>query len=184
MMQPLSGMADLEQVLRNREERARRQKDALAKARGTVVSFSVNMPGPVKDCAASRLVFTEGVKALTRACSRSGWKMETFFSAGAAVTGPEAILRVEAPAPDVKRETVRLEDAHPLGRLFDMDVLAENGIQLSRKDLGFDRRRCLLCGAPAAECGRSRNHGLQALLTAVEKMTENFKATENDSGRI
>ena len=55
---------------------------------------------------------------------------------------------------------IELEDHHPLGRLWDLDVLAPEQGQLSRQDLGFPARQCLVCDEPAHACARSRRHPL------------------------
>ncbi|MEY8292793.1 citrate lyase holo-[acyl-carrier protein] synthase [Carnobacteriaceae bacterium 52-44] len=55
---------------------------------------------------------------------------------------------------------VNIEENHPLGRLFDLDVLMldqNNEVQgKSRTKLGLPVRRCFLCERPAKDCGRSR----------------------------
>ena len=51
-------------------------------------------------------------------------------------TGAEAYFIVDGmTASEVKRITVEIEDSSSIGRLFDMDVLAEKG-SVSRVDLG------------------------------------------------
>lgn len=58
-------------------------------------------------------------------------------------------------ADDVKKEMVKLEDEHPLGRFIDLDVFEKNSKQsLSRDTL----RKCYLCDKPAFVCQREENH--------------------------
>ena len=57
---------------------------------------------------------------------------------------------------------ILFEETYALGRLFDIDVMA-NGqadYQLSREDLGFGPRLCLICGKPAKVCAKEQNHTL------------------------
>lgn len=157
----------LEEVLANREARADRQRALLATHGAPLVSFTVNMPGPVKDNAASREIFRQGLDALEQCFVRNGWKCLTREDCKAN-TGPEALLSVDCPAIDLKKAMVALEDEHPLGRLFDLDVLSPSGEHLSRRDLGAPMRRCLICERPAAECARSRAHSLDELLRAIQ----------------
>ena len=55
----------LEQVLLARENRAGRQQRLLAQYGLPLVSFTMNMAGPVKDTPLSRFAFQAGVAALT-----------------------------------------------------------------------------------------------------------------------
>lgn len=158
----------LEEVLTSREARVARQREMLARG-GVVVSFTVNMPGPVKDTEDARTIFREGVAAFERAARDAGLavqdRRELFLS-----TGPEGLFRCDADALAVKKAAVAVETTHPLGRLFDMDVLDASGAAVSRSVLGEPVRRCLVCGNAAAVCGRSRAHGVDALLAAIRAL--------------
>ena len=61
-------------------------------------------------------------------------------------TGCEALLAVEGEPAALKRLAVAIEDADPLGRLLDIDVLDPAGAPVSRQALGLPERTCLLCG--------------------------------------
>ena len=77
----------------------------------------------------------------------------------------------------IKKFTTDIEDATPLGRLFDMDVLRPNGIKVDREELHLEGRRCLICGGPAKACSSRRIHTvaeLQAKTTAI--LTETLDA--------
>jgi triphosphoribosyl-dephospho-CoA synthase len=87
-----------------------------------------------------------------------------------AATGPEALYSVDANADRLKRFTVEMEERRPIGRLWDLDVIAPSGSPLSRRALGQPPRRCLLCTRPAHECGRSRRHPLPLLLRTIRTL--------------
>ena len=48
----------------------------------------------------------------------------------------------------MKRETILLEKSHALGRIWDIDVIGEEGM-ISRERMGIQGRRCFLCGLDA-----------------------------------
>src|SRR5699024_8773761 len=81
----------------------------------------------------------------------------------------EYFLRVEGQPQQVKKATLLLEEQEPLGRLWDADVLYGTGEKISRRELGREERQCLLCPRPAAECGRSRAHGLDQVVEEVHR---------------
>lgn len=86
------------------------------------------------------------------------------------------MLLLDLEPSQVKAVTTALEETHPLGRLWDMDVLDREGKSLSRIALGYPARRCLVCGAAAKECGRSRKHSYEELFgCAVTIMHDYFR---------
>jgi len=156
----------LDALLAARDRRVARREQVFAALPGTLVSVSVVMPGPVKDCGLSRHVQSAALSALDDLFAEHGWPAATLW-AETPETGPEALIRVSAEARAVKMATIVLEDRHPLGRLWDLDVVTPDGA-VSRRDLGFGPRRCFVCDRPAHECARSRAHGLDALLAVME----------------
>ena len=63
----------------------------------------------------------------------------------------------------IKKFTTDIEDATPLGRLFDMDVLRPDGTKVDREELSLSVRRCLICGGPAKVCSSRRIHTVAEL---------------------
>lgn len=160
-------VAELEAVLAAREARVARRQDALSRLAPPMVSITPVMPGPVKDCAASRRLQRAALDALERLCQCRDWSFELLWSqVGAA--GPEALYAVDAPVDELKRALVDLETVDPLGRLWDLDVTDPKLGALSRRGLGLPVRRCIVCDQPAHACARSRAHSLPELLGAIE----------------
>ena len=116
----------LEQVLLARENRAGRQQRLLAQYGLPLVSFTMNMAGPVKDTPLSRFAFQAGVAALTK---RLGGPVSCCLTE--AVTGCEALLVYDRPAQVLKDVCMELESTE-VGRLYDLDVLDAAGEKLSR----------------------------------------------------
>lgn len=147
-------------ILEARERRAQRQRELLLQFPVTQICFTLNIPGPDKNSDLAEKGFQLGCRLLKgqlkaypivhfeQHCTAAGW---------------EAFFCVDAPADTLKKITVFLEDKTPGGRIFDLDVLTVDGNKLERESLGYPRRRCLLCDADAAVCGRSRAHSLEAL---------------------
>ena len=157
----------LEQVLLARENRAGRQQRLLAQYGLPLVSFTMNMAGPVKDTPLSRFAFQAGVAALTK---RLGGPVSCCLTE--AVTGCEALLVYDRPAQALKDVCMELESTE-VGRLYDLDVLDAAGEKLSRPEM----RRCLVCGGPVAVCSRSRAHGLDAICAETTRRLAEFACT-------
>lgn len=153
----------LEQVLANRERRANRQREWLDAHSMPLISFTINMMGEVKHNRVSKIAFEQGYQAIIDVCKIQGIPVvaiEKFISD----TGPELLVSAGVNyAEHIKRAMVSIEDEHRLGRLFDIDVLAEDGIAVSRDNLDLPRRKCLVCDNEAKLCARSRAHDLSEL---------------------
>lgn len=154
-------------LLAQRESRAKLLEELAHEYPGeTLISFKLNIPGPIKTSPILAMVFAEGLSAITH-CLDQPELLDRTSLAG----GPEAILKTPAPAKEVKQAMVALEDSTRLARLYDIDVHSA-GQAVSREELGLHPRRCLLCGQSARYCGRARTHTLEELLAAITKLIE------------
>ncbi len=152
--------ASLLEILDARERRVQLQKALLQQFRKPLLCFTMNIPGPVKLDRDVSIGFHVGNWLLEDALSRTP---VLHRENRLAHTGCEAFYVVDMPAQNLKQLAVDLEDIDPIGRLFDMDVLDTDGTKLTREDLGYPKRKCLLCDQDAVVCARSRAHGLEAL---------------------
>ncbi|ENB7487819.1 citrate lyase holo-[acyl-carrier protein] synthase [Citrobacter koseri] len=157
------------ELLVSRDERQARQHAWLTRHLTPLVSFTVVAPGPIKDSELTRQIFNHGVTALLAVAKKAGWSVRE-QAALASASGPEGFLAIEAPARDLKLATIELEHQHPLGRLWDIDVLTPEGDILSRRHFSLPARRCLLCEQSAAECARGKTHALSDLLIRMEAL--------------
>ena len=157
----------LEQVLLARDRRVLCQRALAARYGGTLLSFTMNIAGPVKDAPLVRLAFQAGLAALDRDLGRPVHRELI-----QAPTGPEALLVYDRPAPWVKERCLLLEEREAVGRLYDLDVLSPEGEKLSRPQ----SRRCLICGGPVTVCSRSRAHGLAAIRARTRDILADFAA--------
>lgn len=148
----------LTEILESRERRVQRQQELLRQYRKPLISFTMNIAGPVKYNDRIQRGFAIGLRDLEQLL-RVEHIPCLHRSVSYAPTGCEALLVSDAPAEQLKALTTELEEHSALGRLFDMDVLDVQGKKLSRSTL----RRCLLCDEIAQVCARSRAHSVAAL---------------------
>jgi len=164
----------LDAVLLNREHRVFHQRAALKAFGRPVLSITLVNPGPVKDSPSARQVMTHALHALDILLADRGWPVLN-RKVRLDPTGPEALLVVNAGSHELKQATTRLEEEHPLGRLWDLDVIDPLDGPISRKTLGLPARRCLLCGEDARVCGRSRAHSLKELQRAIQEIIHAYR---------
>ena len=157
----------LEDILRARDTRADAQRRLLQAYRLPLVSFTMNIAGPVKSSPLIQLAFDAGLEALYTALGQPV-TAEIIRPA----TGCEALLVYDRPAAELKAACLTLETAAPIGRLYDLDVLDTDGSKLSRPE----PRTCLICGGPVTVCSRSRAHGLDAIVRRTREILADFAA--------
>ena len=161
----------LDALLQSRDNRHALQQQLLQQhPGGTLVCLTVVMPGSVKRNLYS-LVTAQA--ALTALLDRLGEHVSA-TRARDLVTGYEAYLITDLPAQEAKRVTCDIEDSHPLGRLFDIDVMGEDGTPVARQEVGGQPRRCLLCDHEARWCMRNRSHSQEELLEHIKTLVNDY----------
>lgn len=146
----------LAEVLAARDERVRLQKELIETYRCSVVSFTMNIAGPVKDTPAIRRAFRYGLTALLGSLPHES---VLFSRSHSSVTGSEAMLAVDLDANALKKICINIEESSRLGRLFDMDVIDSNGKKLDRER----ERACIVCGKAGRGCAAGRLHSVEEL---------------------
>ncbi|EAW4416356.1 citrate lyase holo-[acyl-carrier protein] synthase [Salmonella enterica] len=85
-----------------------------------------------------------------------------------------------APAMALKQHMSTLEMSHPLGRLWDIDIIDSDGKSLSRRELGHPARPCLICQQDAHLCARGKHHTLDLLLDEIARRIECYERERCD----
>ncbi|MDO5545099.1 MAG: triphosphoribosyl-dephospho-CoA synthase CitG [Eubacteriales bacterium] len=150
------------EMLEARERRANRQRVLLNAHGKTMVCFTMNIAGPVKNNALIRRGYALGKRLLREQLAVAGIPV-VYFEEIQEKAGNEAIFLLDDGPLAVKNVTVEIEDHAPIGRLFDMDVLCPDGRKVDRQELGREGRKCLICGGMAQACARSRTHSVPEL---------------------
>lgn len=153
----------LPQMLSRREMRANNQQSFLTKYHSPLISFTMNIPGPVKTNESIRRAFDIGQILLLEGLARLNAEI-LGYSEIHEDTGDELLLAVRNVQPETLKDmAVSIENFSPLGRLFDIDIINEHGRKLSRQEF----RKCIICGRQAQECARSRTHSVSDMQEAV-----------------
>lgn len=155
----------IDEVLLSREKRVAIQNEMIRKYRKPIISFTMNIPGPIKTNNEIKKAFDIGKKLILEKLKENN--IEILEKEELNVnTGNELFISVNSSAEKIKNITVAIEESCELGRLFDIDVIDVNFEKLSRKSF----RKCLICEAQAQECGRSRKHSVEELQDKIEEI--------------
>ena len=163
----------LMEMLGAREARAMRQQQLLEEYHLPVISFCLNIAGPVKNSPVLRRAFREGQERLV--CALLAQRLEVVHREEVdEPTGCEALWVVRGDGRAVKELCVELEDRDALGRLFDLDVLDPASGKWDRTQLGQPPRKCLVCGKEGKGCASRRLHTVEELQGATQVILEEY----------
>ena len=193
-------MITLHELLASRDARHATQQKLLAEHSGkTLVCLTVVMPGSVKRNQQSLTAAHAAVEAMRKALAVKENKglfplenlepleplenpvplapLESLAPTLLELdleTGYEAYLITPMPLLEAKRIAVNIEDTHPLGRLFDIDIINADGVPVSRHAIGEKPRRCLVCDHEARYCMRMRWHTQEEIWAKINEMVDSY----------
>ena len=167
----------LSDILTAREERVKMQSEIIKRFNCPIISFTMNIAGPVKNSPTISRSFTLGLDYLDRAISED--KVLYKFVDIDSKTGPLAIYALNEDPDLIKSICVAAEEKTALGRLFDMDV-----IDTSLKKRERDRERgCIVCGAPGRACAAGRLHSLDEIISKMNDIMRS-ELLSHDTDRV
>lgn len=168
----------LTEILASRDRREELRRKFLLSSPGALLQLGVNIPGSLKNSAAIKEIFTEGINLLTHTFKG---RITDSHIAREWKTGPEGFLILDMEAERAKEICSTLEETHPLGRLWDVDLYRPSGTLVSRQDLSLPPRKCFLCDRPAHECSRSRTHDLDDLSEYIFTLYSSYRSQKDKS---
>ena len=161
-----------QEILDSKERRAMRQQKMLTFG-NCVISFTLNIAGPVKISPLIRKCFKEGLRQIECQLKCRHIKIQ-HQEQWIEKTGCEALYSVKYDAIKIKHIMVIIEESSKLGRLFDIDVLSEEGYPITRSELGLKNRKCLVCDFSAHECVRSSRHDITIIKKESERIMREY----------
>ena len=163
----------LNEILEGKEKRALIQKELLEKYKNVLISCTLNIPGMYKIKKLYKKAHTIEISALEKQLNDNGINI-ICKKANISKAGYETFIVVDCDLKKAKEITISIEENNELGRLFDIDVFDKNQNQLSRCDLGYGKRKCLVCDEDAVICSRNKTHSVEEVLEKIEKIIKNY----------
>ncbi len=165
----------LDELLQSRDNRHLRHLELLQQyPEWTLVSVTMVMPGPVKSNPIS-LTLADKAEAFLQ---QNQFLQIEFMERRDLHTGSEIYFVSRLPLLEAKRLCCLIEDGYPLGRLWDFDVIRPDSTPLSRTEIGFEPRKCIICeNEPSINCIRARRHTKPDLYARVEEIFNQYKDT-------
>ncbi|MCX7904560.1 MAG: citrate lyase holo-[acyl-carrier protein] synthase, partial [Caloramator sp.] len=123
-------------ILEDREKRFFRILKLYEEHKLPVLCGKINYPGNNKNTLMAGLAFNVLYSLLKE--DFKGYEVYSEVNEG--FDGKSLLMVLNILPKDAKEKAVNIEDFHPLGRLFDIDIYF-NGQPISRSELGFDSRK-------------------------------------------
>lgn len=158
----------LNKVLESKEERAIFQKELINNYQLPLISLTLNLIGGYFLYDNWEVLFGKAKNSIEYAFKEN----IIFREIKMGKWGPEGFWVVNLPKETIKIETIKIEDLHALGRLFDIDVIDIHGNPISRRDFGIEPRKCIICDNSAIECYINKKHKLEELKAKVDEIIE------------
>lgn len=170
----MSSRISLDELLESRDRRWAFERKLIAENEGkTEIVLTVVMPGSVKRNERSLIVANAAVEALWQELGCEPTIIKDLK------TGFEAYWLVDGNAKELKQRTCRIEESHPLGRLFDIDVLLPDATPISRQSIGLSPRRCLVCNREARFCMRNHSHTQEEIQEKINQLIKSFQLSNS-----
>ncbi|WP_061993501.1 citrate lyase holo-[acyl-carrier protein] synthase, partial [Fructobacillus ficulneus] len=172
---------DLPAVLANRDWRSAYQHHLEERyPAAVVIAVKLNLAGNAKNSPQIQQLFQAGWQAIVAQVADLGDGLARIKVDRDRPTGPEGFLVVKADIVTVKKSMMTFEADFALGRLFDCDVMGAGAdiYQLSRTDLGFTPRTCLICDCSAKDCAKAGRHSFPDLQAAADALYQKYFVTD------
>lgn len=142
----------------HKERRVAEQRRILSLGGHALIHFTMNIPDTCENFPLASAGFHEGILQIWRALSDVPILYQSHAEDSADC---DAYFLLDADPIKIKQECIQLEKTHPLGKLWNIDVLASDGSPLSRNSIGIPPRPCWLCGKDSDLCAREHAHDSQ-----------------------
>lgn len=162
----------MNKILIDKEKRSSFQLLLLNQKRGNLIIIRGNYPGMYKNNQINNNVVNQGYCIVKNKFEI----LDSFHQVSS--EGLIYFVIVNENIYEIKRKLIDIEDNYIIGRLLDLDVKGINK-DVSRSDLGYDKRKCYICNDFAHNCVRSQKHTYLETITYFEKQA--FIATLFDN---
>ena len=159
-----------DRILEAREKRAELIDKMINEYKKPLLVMRVNYPGLKKNNELTIGIMEDMDKVICDTLGSKSYK-KTITSG---VEGPILYMVVSEDAIMLKEIAIELEENHILGRCLDIDIYDIEGKGISRKQLGYEVRKCYLCNDYAQTCVRAKVHSEEEVIAFIKKRYKEY----------
>ena len=137
-----------------------------------LICLTLNIPGQIRMFELEKETFKEGCRRIEEVLVKNNQLVFKEFSPHA--TGPEAYFIADGDCIEIKKKMIALENLEDIGILFDIDVYDEKGNKVTREELNYLPRKCILCDRSYKECMYKSTHNVEDIVIAIHEIMDKF----------
>jgi len=153
-------------ILEDREKRYNEILAIIDKYKVPVICGKINYPGNAKNTPEAQKAF----QILKQQLENRSYGKCVFKKILSGEDGNSILIAINLEPLKAKKVSIDIEVAHPLGRIFDIDVYAGLGESIGREKLGLGPRKCIICGEDARVCMRAGSHSIEEVVNKVNQL--------------
>lgn len=153
-----------EKILEDRQLRVENIYSLIEKNRRFIISVKVNVCGNDKNLKSVVFIRKYFINKILSLFSIANYKNYSSYD------GDYALIEInETNYKKVKAELVLLEEG-VFGRYIDLDLYVSNKPSISRKDIGYPKRKCIICNDDVVVCARTKKHSVEEVLIKNDQL--------------
>lgn len=158
------------EVLASRDKRQVLQQECLFKHSCCLLSISLISPGGVKKNKLLEYIFNRALQVIQSFIDKNNIEINEKIILNEDA-GLYSLFALEINPLTLKKHMIEIEESLPIARLWDLDVLDENGKIISRTEVGNNLpRKCLICDNNAKVCARERKHSMNEIYRKMQSL--------------
>ncbi|MGF1695478.1 citrate lyase holo-[acyl-carrier protein] synthase [Vibrio lamellibrachiae] len=152
--------------------RNEQQSNLLRQFGKPIMTLTLNIPSSLAKEKYTDIIFHDALDAIKAKVSELNFDILTRQITHSAL-GSEALFVMDSQsANDIKKHMMEIERTHPLGTLFNLDVMNHQGKMISRKSCNMITRKCPICSQSAQSCSRNNRHSLEEIQTMILSLSD------------
>jgi len=145
-------------ILNAREDRWLKKRALASEKKGNVVSLTLRMPASVWLTGEAKAFLMHAALKAEGVFSEAGYHPKRECTLDGA-DGPCVLWRLMGETEEIKLACIEFEEESPEGELIDLDVMGEDGEEISRTAFQNALRKCIVCRREnARECIYEKRH--------------------------
>ena len=153
-------------ILDDREKRYYKILSLIDRYKQPVICGKINYPGANKNTQEA----TKAFNALEKLLIKEFLEKSLYSKTHHGKDGSSLLIVINCGAVKAKEICIDIENKHPLGRVFDIDIYNTKGTPISRTELGHKPRKCVVCDGYGKICTRTQKHTYEEVINRKNEL--------------
>ncbi len=160
-------------ILEDREKRIEKVREVLREEKKLVITIKSNICGNEKNIKETNVLLSYFISEVKRQFKVREYRKHYSYDGNYYIV----VLENEKDEKHVKEELIKLENCK-VGRLIDIDLYKDGFRSISRLELGFEKRKCLICNGDYNVCSKEKKHTVEEIIAKSKSIVQEFLIDE------